>query len=476
MSDRFGTAAETIGSYESCASHGGFGVDLAGAPQLDGASSSWTFQVPEDAEVVSLRWARRVTASAPYAYELTRSRQQVIESSIPGRGTFVASPNGVWEQHRVEIADSSFTIRVRCEAGVGMTCEQRDEAGIAISSAQVELADDGPPMLNVGLAPSEAAERPEAWTLSALATDLASGTRSMSIVLDGKVVANGAPLPTRECAPQPFTVVRPCPSYSLAKISIPRTTVLDGKAELSVIATDATGQTSNWGPAPISNLVSIERDRSIVPTQPAVPRIERPISISASLSGHNATRPGAFSKPPVVRGVVRGDDGAPVPGVALQLSTRPLMSGSSFATLRTLTTDAKGAFATRLPAGPSREIKVAAASPGGWSVATLQTIVKAPISLKTNRARTRNGRTVRFTGSIPGTPAAARTRVDLQAWAGRWVPFANATVSRGKFTARYTFKRTFRPTTYRFRAVLPSDPNFPYAAATSNQVRVRVVP
>ena len=214
------------------------------------------------------------------------------------------------------------------------------------------------------------------------------------------------------------------------------------------------------------------------PTQQSapIPSVERPISISASLSSQNATRPGSFSKPPVVRGVVRGVDGAPVPGAKLELSTRPLMSGSAFTALRSLTTDARGEFATRLPTGPSREIRLSAARPGGWAVATLRTIVKAPISIKTNRARTRNGRTVRFTGSIPGAPADARTRVDLQAWAGRWVPFADATVKRGRFSAKYTFKRTYRPTSYRFRAVLRDDPNFPYAAATSKEVRVRVVP
>ena len=83
---------------------------------------------------------------------------------------------------------------------------------------------------------------------------------------------------------------------------------------------------------------------------------------------------------------------------------------------------------------------------------------------------------MRFTGRIPDAPADARTRVDLQAWAGRSDPFANATVRNGRFSARYTFERTYRPTSYRFRAVLRDDPNFPYAAATSKEVRVRVVP
>jgi hypothetical protein len=474
-SAKFETAAETIGSYQSCNSQGQFGVDLAGAPQRDGASSGWSFTAPEGVDIIAVRWTRRVTASAPYVYELTRSSQEVLESSIPGRAPEAAPPNGLWERKYLEIFDSSFTLRVRCEAGEAQDCEQRDDAGVDISLGQVELADYAGPSVDVVLTAGDPAGRPESWTLTALATDLGSGTRSMTVLLDGEPIASGHPIPGGQCAPEPFTIIRPCPGYSLAQIHIPRATVLDGKAKLSVIATDATGGTNDWGPEPISNLVRIERDASIAPTQAPAPLIERPISISASLSGHDA-RLGSFSKPPVVRGVVRGVDGATVAGATLELSTRPLMTGSSFTALRTVTTDARGEFATRLPAGPSREIKLSAARLGGWAVATLRMIVKAPISIKTNRARTHNGRTVRFIGNIPGAPDDARTRVDLQAWAGRWVPFAAATVRRGRFSAKYTFKRTYRPTSYRFRAVLRDDPNFPYAAATSKEVRVRVIP
>ena len=46
----------------------------------------------------------------------------------------------------------------------------------------------------------------------------------------------------------------------------------------------------------------------------------------------------------------------------------------------------------------------------------------------------------------------------------------------GKFAARYRFTRTFSRTTYRFRAVIHSDPHFPYAAAASPVVKVRVRP
>jgi hypothetical protein len=98
------------------------------------------------------------------------------------------------------------------------------------------------------------------------------------------------------------------------------------------------------------------------------------------------------------------------------------------------------------------------------------------VKLKTNRTSTRNKRSIKFTGSVPGAPKDARARVDMQAWAGRWVTFASATVRNGTFASSYKFTQTFSPTTYRFRAVLPADPDFPYAAGKSREVHVRVRP
>ena len=135
------------------------------------------------------------------------------------------------------------------------------------------------------------------------------------------------------------------------------------------------------------------------------------------------------------------------------------MSGFAFTALRSVTTDARGEFATRLPTGPSREIRLSAARPGGWAVATLRTIVKAPISIKTNRVGPATGGPCGSPAPIPGAPADARTRIDLQAWAGgHWLTFADPTLKRGRFGAKYTFTRTFTPTTYRFRAVLRRRP------------------
>ena len=110
----------------------------------------------------------------------------------------------------------------------------------------------------------------------------------------------------------------------------------------------------------------------------------------------------------------------------------------------------------------------------GDSVQTLKVVVAAPIRFKTNRTSTRNGRSITFTGSVPGA-GKARTRVELQALAnGKWIPFKTAGLRGGKFKASYRFTRTFFTQRYAFRAVIHETPGFPYAAGISAQVKVTV--
>jgi hypothetical protein len=109
-------------------------------------------------------------------------------------------------------------------------------------------------------------------------------------------------------------------------------------------------------------------------------------------------------------------------------------------------------------------------------VQSVKVIVAAPERLATDRKSTRNGRAIKFTGTVPGA-GKARTRVELQAWAnGKWIPFKTADLRNGRFGASYRFTRTFATSRYRFRAVVHDDPDFPYAAGRSAVVSVLVRP
>jgi hypothetical protein len=179
------------------------------------------------------------------------------------------------------------------------------------------------------------------------------------------------------------------------------------------------------------------------------------------LSGTPRTLRTRYSKPPVVKGTVKTKDGSPLAGVVVTTS-----DGT------TAKTDKNGRFSVKLGKGPSREVRISY----GDSVQTVKLVVAAPITLKTDKKSTRNGRSITFTGSVPGA-GGAKTLVELQALAhGKWISFKNAPLRSGKFKASYRFLRTFVTQRYAFRAVIREDDDFPYAAGTSAVVRVVVRP
>jgi hypothetical protein len=170
-----------------------------------------------------------------------------------------------------------------------------------------------------------------------------------------------------------------------------------------------------------------------------------------------------------VRGVVRDLGGASIGKAPVTVATR--VAGGGWTAAAPVTTDAKGRFSLRLPRGVSREVRLTY----GDSTETLKVIVQAPVRLRTDRKSTRNGRAIAFVGSVAGA-GAQPARVELQAWAGSWIPFKTVALRNGRFRGSYRFTRTFATTRYRFRAVLRADPGFPYAPGTSSVVSVLVRP
>jgi hypothetical protein len=467
-SGRFELDSPIRGAYAECQS-GVFGVDLGGGALPDGASASWTFRAPPFSYLSRVTWERRVRTAGPVVYDLFASPGDMpLESSVATRAPEFAASNGLWESRFVNlVVADGLTARLRCEAGSGGSCPFADR-DVAFRGVQIDIVDGMAPIVVSGVVAPESADT---LTLNVSAIDFGSGVESLAVFIDGNELARSSNV-GGSCA-LPYLLAQPCPASALASVNLPRAVFAAGSAQVRFVATDAAGNTheTTW---PLRQLGYGAPEPATPAPGPATP--SRPIFLSASFAGAPPSGPTTYAKPPTIQGVVRDEDGTPRRGTTVQIETRPLVANSAFVRSGAAVTDASGGFTWKVPRGPSREIRFTAASPGGFSSAALQVSVRAPIGLKTNRTRTRNRRTVRFGGTIADAPADARTRVELQAWAGRWVPFANATVRRGRFSARYTFKRTLSPTTYRFRAVLPSDPNFPYAPATSKEVRVRVVP
>lgn len=138
-------------------------------------------------------------------------------------------------------------------------------------------------------------------------------------------------------------------------------------------------------------------------------------------------------------------------------------------------TAADGSYAFRMPAGPNREAIFAYR---GQVMCSLRYLSAARPTLNVSPGRTGNrGRAVRFWGRLPGPYARSRVVV-LQAQVGsRWRAFRYATTDRrGRFHSKYRFTRTFHPTAYSFRALVPRQAGYPWMRGASRLVSVSVYP
>jgi hypothetical protein len=186
----------------------------------------------------------------------------------------------------------------------------------------------------------------------------------------------------------------------------------------------------------------------------------------------------------VLRGRLRCG-GRAVTGATLDLAITPA-AGAGTARAVHVRTGAGGSFAYPLAAGPSRRIGVSYRafsddrSPSATASATL--LVRPTISLTITPTRTTNGHTITFSGAVSGgREPAAGLPLDLEYREGsRWMIYDTvmAQPGDGRFTYRYTFRRTTESITYKFRVAIASDgvSGYPYQPAASPARSVHVDP
>jgi hypothetical protein len=188
------------------------------------------------------------------------------------------------------------------------------------------------------------------------------------------------------------------------------------------------------------------------------------------LTGHSRTV--AYGKSPVVSGRVRRTDGAPMPESVVTVS-----SGTG-SWSRTGIAAVSGIYKVKIPAGPTRTLRLQAHAPGATALACTTATVRtrAGVRLKASK-RVRPGGRVRFRGRVLGKPIPGRGKlVELQAFdGGRWRVFATPRTNRkGTFKTSYKLRRTFGPRTFRFRARIRKETGHPYELGYSRRVKVRV--
>jgi hypothetical protein len=432
-----------------------------------GAVTSYTFTAPPDTRVSSAVVRRRYSGSndQTMAFQV-RWRDQVGEWCPRAWGC-----TGLDGDRQFSGIDGpSYLIQQVC--GGPQDCSDDHVITTEIRRVATTLEDTASPSLAAPpsgplVEPGRALAGPVAASLPL--RDEGGGLAAVGLEVDGApagswpVDGNGG-----RCA-APYRHIVPCKLAATAAIEWNSTAVADGVHSARLIAVDAAGNTSAYGPFQITVR---NTPNSCGPRAPGLEIGARFRSAGRRLTvrrGH-AVR---------VRGRVTSS-GAPVGGATINLVARVRRRGSATRTTgRVAVTRASGRFALRVPAGPSRTlwigVRARATDTRFLCSKPLRLGVRAAASLHASRTRLSGPGSVRFSGRLRGGHVPARGKiVVLQGREdGRWHTFANTrTNRRGRFHARYRFRGV--PGTYPVRALIPADASYPFAAGASRAVAIRV--
>jgi Bacterial Ig domain len=193
-----------------------------------------------------------------------------------------------------------------------------------------------------------------------------------------------------------------------------------------------------------------------------------------------------YGKGALLRGRLVTPEGGPIGGATLLVASRVLAGNRGFRDITgaKVVTGADGGFVYRVPKGASRQVRIAYRAYSRDTAFAAQRLfslrTRAGVRLSVSPSRVRNGGRVRFRGRLRGGPKPrAGVLVVLQAReGGRWRSFRTVRTKRkgGRFSTRYRFTRTGRPTTFRFRALVREQIGYAYSTGTSPSRRVRVAP
>jgi len=429
-----------MGTFTTCAVGGGFGVYQPLTPDSFGY---WEFEAPADVRISTLRVWRHGTVSPVHGvYQLSsrRSDSDILELETERN---LPATNTLAEFKDLNTIDAAFT--VFCHEYTGGCGADPTQNRVTFTRVEMVLEDRSAPRAVGALTASGTGYATQF-------SDAGGGVREAAILVDGAELGR-----TALCS-QPYASAVPCPLSGRAEVPLDTRALATGTHRVQIALTDVAGNRT------LTDTVSIDVNHPVEAVPVPSLRPGRVVAAKRTVRARHDRRP-------VVSATVLDSAGAPIAGSPVAVATRTNVRGSSYTAAAAVVTDARGRVTLRLPTGPSRVVRLTY----GDSVATVSVKVRAPLRLSVSPKSTRNGRTVKLTGSVAGTKLP--TRIELQAYSGgHWFPFKTVALRKGKFSGRYRFTRTFSAQRYRFRAVVHTDRNFPYEAATSKVVSVSVRP
>jgi len=270
------------------------------------------------------------------------------------------------------------------------------------------------------------------------------------------------------CRP-PFVAPVPCKLAADIELPVDTSRLSDGHHQLAVRVFDATGVNSTVA-GPIQLDVDNIQDRS---------RLTCPAAAEGKLTRHVKTKVTRFGGWASMSGRVAGRQ---LPrGARVALMDHP--SGAR-ATAKTAPLRRGGRFRLRLrprASGLVRPVLLASSGRPELCGAPIRLTVRAGMNFTVAPKRLANGQSISMRGRLLGRPVPKGGKtIVIQArarGASTWTAVSTLRSRRsGRFAFAYRFRRTFRRTTYEFRALAPRQRSYPYARGWSPVRRAVVTP
>jgi hypothetical protein len=374
-------------------------------------------------------------------------------------------------------------LRMECRSINGpVACGPADPSGsLRIGRARIALRDDTAPAL---VRPTGALVKPRAVldgaaAVTVSANDVGGGVARFDVLVDGTPIATEPVDDRHPSCRAPFVDLVPCPSSVARSFAFDTSGVSNGAHRVQIAAIDAAGNRT------LSVPVDVRIANGATPNGAGASRGARLVARFES-TGRRAGRDRArvrFGGTRAILGRLRDERGTPIANARVDVLATSRHTGARQVQKGVVTTRADGSFRFLPRRGPSRRFELAyrafSLDPDPSATAAVTLGVRAGVRLDVRPRRTTSRGTIRFRGRLRGGPGRGGVQVTLYA-VGRSVrsrvPVAVLkTNAAGRFGFRYRFVRTFAPFTYRFVAQVQRQRGYPYDAASSRRVTVRVV-
>jgi hypothetical protein len=475
-------------SFDNCAQNGGFGVTFPSTRRMtQGSAIDVGVAVPDsepdiELEQIHLWMVARLNGSGspvflPLDATTTAGSRQRTETWGPPGGSSLSQPIVT----PIYSPDTRrFTAMLYCSTGSPDDCFLDSSRPLEVRGAQVTLRESRTPTVRI-TGGTLGSGGPQSGTRSVGydALDEESGVAKVEILLDDAVVkVRDLSANASYCPHESWNA---CSERLVEEVAVDTRAVSDGTYTIGVRVSDAAGNrtVSRSGQVVVQNATP-NQPGAETPTPGAPPAEQSGMRITHMNSSRTLVteRLIRYGSRATLRGVLRDAAGQPMPNTQLDVVMRTDRKNSWLRKVATRTTDSNGRFEYKTPSGPSRLVRFGYGATSAGSSYTfthdVKVNVRSGVRMSRSRKSLRNGQRLRLYGTIQGIKQRKVVEIQVRKAEG-WDTIASVrSNSKGRWSWRYRFERTYKPTRYQFRARVRTDEGFPYATGYSPSRSVRV--